>query len=618
MPIKRVQFPDGSIHRVEVPEGATNDQIIAFVQSQYQPQRPDFGNVQSRADTVGQQRPVDPTSGMSGFDKFMAGVGKSFYDTARGVKQLAGDALNIIPDFAAIASGQDDPRERRREAVDRQRQIDAPLMEDGYGLAGNVAGTAGQVLIPGGAALRYGQGSRLAGMVRAASLPQTGRGMAAQGGIVGLLQPVGTHESRVTNASVGAGLGALGGLLPRAVGGTGRAVANTAGRFTRAGAARRAIQQVQREAADADALMRPQPSQIPGVQRTLAQESLDPGIARLERNVRSTVGGFDELDSANNVARTEAIRGAFEGASPQSAAAIKAARDQAAEDALAQLPYSGPVPRDPVRLAIQGAIDANKGNPATQGPLRQLLDELPEFSTAQEAYNFRKYLDFLMSKQSDKPALRAAKREMQTVKSAIDKAMTQAYPGWQTYLDDYVAQSRRADQARAGAALLTKGSAVPDAVTGEIPLSPAQISRVVANPDAFAAQVTRFPQARADSTFTPAQSGLLRLLGDDMSRVNAARTLGSGGNSQTFERLAAQDRLGTSLLGRVPLVGGLAGEIAKIGDRKVQQAVAEILADPSKYRSIVARFPANQRHVVEDAIARIGGTSGALAPALAE
>lgn len=35
MPIKRVQFPDGSIKRVEVPEGATNEQILQFVQSQY-------------------------------------------------------------------------------------------------------------------------------------------------------------------------------------------------------------------------------------------------------------------------------------------------------------------------------------------------------------------------------------------------------------------------------------------------------------------------------------------------------------------------------------------------------------------------------------------------------
>lgn len=33
MPIKRVQFPDGSIKRIEVPEGASDEQIIAFAQS---------------------------------------------------------------------------------------------------------------------------------------------------------------------------------------------------------------------------------------------------------------------------------------------------------------------------------------------------------------------------------------------------------------------------------------------------------------------------------------------------------------------------------------------------------------------------------------------------------
>lgn len=37
MPIKRVQFPDGSIKRIEVPEGATDEQIIAFAKSQYRP-----------------------------------------------------------------------------------------------------------------------------------------------------------------------------------------------------------------------------------------------------------------------------------------------------------------------------------------------------------------------------------------------------------------------------------------------------------------------------------------------------------------------------------------------------------------------------------------------------
>ncbi len=545
------------------------------------------------------EQPADPTEGMSGFDKFMAGVGKSVYDTGRGIKQLVGGMS--------------------REEVDQQRQLDAPLMDSGAGLAGNAAGTVGQVLIPGGAAVRYGSmAPKVAGIVRAASIPKSLGGMAAQGGLIGLMQQVGTGDSRGMNTVAGAGLGFLGGAAPRAIGATGRAIGNTAGRFTKSGAIRRAVEQVQREAENPAALLRPQPSQIPGVQRTLAQESLDPGVARLERNARSTVGGFDILDSANNTARAEAIRSGFEGGTVASANAIKAARDQAAEAALAQLPAAGDIAKEPIQLAIEGAISAHKGNPATQTALREALAQMPDIKTASEAYNFRKYIDFLMSKQSDKPALRTAKKELMGVKFAVDRAMTQAYPGWQKYLDEYVAMSRRADQARAGAALLRKGSATPDAVTGEFPLSPAQVSRVASNPDAFAAQVTRFPQATAANTFTPQQSGLLGLLSDDMSRVNATRTLGSGGNSQTFERLALQDRAATGLLGKVPLVGGLAGEISKIGDRKVQQAVTEIIADPAKYRSIVAKFPANQRHVIEDALARIGGTSGALSPALAK
>lgn len=57
MPIKRVQFPDGSVKRVEVPEGATNEQIIAFVQSQAAP-KADFSDVQSSVSQPESQAPT--------------------------------------------------------------------------------------------------------------------------------------------------------------------------------------------------------------------------------------------------------------------------------------------------------------------------------------------------------------------------------------------------------------------------------------------------------------------------------------------------------------------------------------------------------------------------------
>lgn len=541
----------------------------------------------------------NPTTGMSGFDKFMSGVGKSVYDTGRGVSQLVGGMS--------------------REEVDAQRQQDAALMDTGAGIAGNVSGTIGQVLIPGGAAARYASmAPKVAAGVRAVTLPKTILGTMAQGAALGGMQAVGTDDSRLGNMLLGTAAGGAGAIVPRAVGAGYRGTRETVGRFTQKGANSRAVQQVMREAENPAALLTPQPSGIPGVSRTLAQESLDPGVARLERNMRSTVGGFDQLDSAANTARAEAIRRTFEGASPQAAAGIRATRDQAASNALNMLPNAGFVEKKGIQAALKDAIKKNQGNPATQAALQDALKQMPDIRTASQAYNFRKYIDFLVSKQSDKPALKMAKRELMGVKSAVDDAMVKAFPGWQNYLDDYVAQSRRADQATAGSALLRKGSAIPDPVTGDFPLSPAQISRVVSNPDAFAAQVTRFPQATAAKTFTPKQTGLLGLLGDDMTRVNATRTLGSGGNSQTFERLALQDRAATSMAGGIPIVGRFAAEISKIGDRKVQEAVARIIADPAQYRSLVAAMPAGQRLQVDYAISRITGGAGAMAPALTE
>lgn len=113
------------------------------------------------------QQKYDPTDGMSGFDKFAAGVGKSIVDTGRGVGQLLG-----------LVS---------REEVDEARKRDAALMDTGAGMAGNISGNLAQALfIPGGS---------------------TVKGAAMIGGAMGAVQPVGTDESRLQNTAIGAGLG---------------------------------------------------------------------------------------------------------------------------------------------------------------------------------------------------------------------------------------------------------------------------------------------------------------------------------------------------------------------------------------------------------------------------
>lgn len=131
-----------------------------------------------------QRRLADPTSGMSGLEKFGAGYGAALPNLARGIGQLTG----LQP----------------QERIDESKKLDAPLMRTGAGIAGNIFGSAAAfaptAFIPG--ANTY-----------------TGAGLIGAG--VGAMQPVATGESRALNT----GLGAASGIAGQAIGNTiGRAI----------------------------------------------------------------------------------------------------------------------------------------------------------------------------------------------------------------------------------------------------------------------------------------------------------------------------------------------------------------------------------------------------------
>lgn len=144
---------------------------------------------------------VDPTEGMSGMERAVAGYGKSYVDTWRGLQQLAG------------VEGAD---ERVREG----RRIDAPLAATTGGAIGNLVGQGVQIAtpLPGSAAAK---GTQLLG--KAAPYVSA----AVRGGLFNGAQGVTGDESRGVNAALGAALGA-----------GGQKIANVAGAAaSRAGAA---------------------------------------------------------------------------------------------------------------------------------------------------------------------------------------------------------------------------------------------------------------------------------------------------------------------------------------------------------------------------------------------
>lgn len=151
---------------------------------------------------------LDPTEDMTGSEKFWAGMGKAFVDTGRGVKQLA----------SHVGIGD---REAIQREIDEAKELEAPLMNTGAGMAGNVLGHVALTLAPGKLLAAGGKALSLPSMVRAGNAlnnVNTVKGAAAFGAGYNAIQPVASDESRTVNAALGAAGGAGGQVLGKTIG----------------------------------------------------------------------------------------------------------------------------------------------------------------------------------------------------------------------------------------------------------------------------------------------------------------------------------------------------------------------------------------------------------------
>lgn len=192
MPVYQITAPDGRKLRITAPEGATQEQALAYAQQQLGQQQADskqqnyerlLAQFEARQPSDPMHPSNNPTTGMSTFDKIAAGAGKSVADTWQGLQQLTG-----------FANAQD--------VADRRVQ-DAPLMATGAGTFGNVVGQTMQmaVPIPGSAGVKLAQ-------VAGKAAPFISAGL--RSGVFSGLQGTTDGESRVQNAAIGGGLGVLG------------------------------------------------------------------------------------------------------------------------------------------------------------------------------------------------------------------------------------------------------------------------------------------------------------------------------------------------------------------------------------------------------------------------
>jgi hypothetical protein len=196
MPVYHVTSPDGHVYEVNAPEGATEQQAIAYVQTQHAAPQKSMAERYAAAG-IDPTEGSDPTEGNSFLQNATIGFGKSAVDTVEGVQQL----------FGAKTTAD----------VDARRKRDAALMNTGGGLVGNIAGQAAQMAVPVGEA---GKVLSVAGK----AAPYVGAALRA--GTFAATQGVGTGESRLGNAAESAAFGAGGQAISNVASRAGKGMAD--------------------------------------------------------------------------------------------------------------------------------------------------------------------------------------------------------------------------------------------------------------------------------------------------------------------------------------------------------------------------------------------------------
>ena len=571
------------------------------------------------------RRANDPTKGMSGAELLKAGGIMSVARTGRGLGQLVG-----------IVSEEDEAR---------ARELEAPLADTGLGFTGNVLGGVAQVVTPGAAfkgAAMVPQLSRAAPALNAAStafIPRTVPGAGLSGAAFGAVQPVTAGESRLANAAFGGAFGVAGAGAPRVFRNVTRAVSGP--RAKAADIIREGVPNADEVVAGAV------PSRVPGVQRTLAEATLNPDVVNLDRGYRSVAGTrLSAQEAANNQRRVDQLM-RIAGTEDELQAAISA-REVA----------SAPLRRDALqaeRIDITGALarlsaleGSLRGNPSVQsavsrinGLLKDALRKEPDRPAGaildssgnpitpavrggpigadmQQLYNIRKEIGLMLSGSAGGDNAQAIRqsRELMVARDLLDSAIARRVPQFREYLDTYKSMSGDINRLQFGQELSRVALAGAEGVTPT--LQPGAFMRATqgigtANPrngaNALAARATGFRKARADQVLPTADVDTLRAIREDVTRIQEVQRIASrnaGGNSQTALLQQLQSGVLRRLSNRAPFVGDLLSVLDERAKERVAEAVSDALANPEQARQILSRFPANQRPVV----ARVFGSAG--------
>jgi hypothetical protein len=545
----------------------------------------------------------DPTQGMSTFDKVAAGAGKAFYDLKQGAGQLVG-----LTD---------------RKDVQETKDRDAALMSTGAAKGGNLLGnlalTLPAFLVPG-----------------AATLP----GAAAVGAAQGLLAPSTSTTETAQNVGFGGAAGAGGVAAGKVLAGLyqgGKALAEP---FYQAGRDKIAGRVIQRFADDptAVAAARGGPS-ITGAVPTIAEETGDAGMARLQDAVRSVdpqiAGRVDARLAQNNAARVGKLNdmagkdGARDFASEMRSGTAKDLYDRAFSVGIEPENLSPAMRGEVTKLmqmpAIQDAMQAARQNAQNHGMKLDNMD-----ASIAGLHQTKLAMDDAISALKDGTASQANKAAgIEAARDRLVSFMEKMSPDYRDARLTYAEMSKPLNQMDVASEVLKRGASSTTDLGRNVRLMPNSLTKLVQDDgESLVKQATgRKGLGGLDKVMTPEQKNMLEAIVSEVDRTGAVARAGSGPGSPTAQRMAAQNVL-RQLVGPTGLPASWAESalantvVGKplnllyggVAEPKIQQALAEAVLDPAKARQMLQVAQKQGYQLPDNAITRLLANSARSAP----
>lgn len=456
----------------------------------------------------------DALAGMGTGERMLAGIGGAMYGPVLGVKQITGNA------------GPDD--------VADYKQAMQALARTGAGGAGQMIGTA--------APLTLAAPFRLA---------NTAIGAATIGGAEGALQPAENSTERLQNTIRFAGANAA---LPAAVG-VGRTVGALSAPFTRSGQQRIAGRVLAQNASDPQAAMAAarNPRQIvPGSQPTLAEATLDPGLATLQETMRSVdpvIAKAQLVARSNqqNAARLAQLKG-IAGSAEDLEKAV-AQRDLVATQLYGKA-FSTPIDAAKAE-AMQGQISMLMSRPSIKAAIAKAKQiaaeegvEIGEAGSVKGLHYIKKALDDALDSAQQTGIGNAQKSAITKTREQLLDVIDDLSPDYAQARKVFADMSKPINKMEVGQRLYGKTTKALMEGTESQRFMPDRFASNLADEEALVRQATGFKGSKGlADVMSPDEIAAINAIKDDLQRAARASELAKVQGSPTTQYMVGRDML---------------------------------------------------------------------------